>query len=160
MKEKILSLNKNGVLFLALWILIGLLGTLQAHYSPHFTEYMNSVLREQSFLSTNLRYDLVFLFVSQSLIAVLFTLGYRVFYSLFKTKLVTGLKFILLLLPTDILVFYGKIAINDLNENIQWGFYYLASQDIVWLIYSSFVLFNFWKIIVSKDYERVYFTFR
>lgn len=136
-----------------LWILTGLLGSIQRSYSPSFDQWFQQSLLEveKQGYEPNVM-DLIgtsplFVVIAESL-SLFFCMGlFAFFHLILRKKMPNLLKYLICLFPTSIVAYTGYIAVDALIENLKWGFYILAIQDVVWGVYLWFVVSSYWKLI-------------
>jgi hypothetical protein len=56
----------------------------------------------------------------------------------------------MILLVSAVVVFTGSITVEDLQENLKWGFYILAIQDVIWFAFLIFVVSSYWKLFKAQ----------
>jgi hypothetical protein len=154
MKNWILKSYKNGSLFLILWLVTGLFGSIQKYYSPLSNQYLyemtNDIPPPAKVIYGIFTLPPVVMSFKVILASIIFEL-YQLFYKLLKKHLPKIVKTLVLLLVLVSLVYTTSVSFDAIQENLKWGFYILVLQDAVWLVYIVFVVLSYWNLLASDD---------
>lgn len=140
--ENIVWVYTKGLFLLCLWVLTGIIGSVQRFKSLMFDKWLEQkdleMIKqgyEPNFFVV-LGYTPQLVFIIDTIFA-LFCLAIFVLISwLLTIKLSTTFKWFIFACSTSFMVYTVYVASKDLAVNIHWGFYILLAQDIIWIVWS------------------------
>lgn len=144
----------KGLFLLCLWVLTGVIGSVQRFNSPMFDKWLEQKdlgLIKQGYepnVFDFLGYTPPLVFIFESIFALFCLAIFVLIYWLLTIKLSTTFKGFTRLIRACFTAFMGYtiyVAIKDLAVNIHWCFYILLAQDIIWLVFSLRIIQSFWK---------------
>jgi hypothetical protein len=146
----------KGIILLSAWVLTGVIGNAQRNNSPIFDKwlsYKNEQLIKQGYdpnIFDLLGYTPPFVFFFEFIFALLCIVIFLLISILLRKQVPSKLKGVVLLLSITSVIYTIYVAIKDLIINIQWGFFTLLVQDVIWLVFAVGIIQTLWKNIRLK----------